>query len=126
MSLDVYLTTPITKPQDECACPHCPGHGQVGGDTVFSANITHNLNTMADAAGIYGVLWRPAENGVATAQDLIAPLEEGLTTLNADPERFYAMNPANGWGSYDGLLAFVKDYLRACRENPECEVRVCR
>lgn len=26
---------------------------------IFSANITHNLNAMAEAAGIYKHLWRP-------------------------------------------------------------------
>lgn len=26
---------------------------------VFETNITHNLNTMADKAGIYYACWRP-------------------------------------------------------------------
>ena len=29
------------------------------GDELYSANITHNLTGMADAAGIYMHLWRP-------------------------------------------------------------------
>ena len=28
-------------------------------EEVFSANITNNLNKMANAAGIYDALWRP-------------------------------------------------------------------
>ena len=126
MSLDVYLHTPITKPADECSCPFCEGHGQEGGAEVFSANITHNLGGMAREAGEYAAMWRPDENGMRTASDLIAPLEAGLAALEADPDRFMAMNPENGWGSYDGLVRFVRRYLEACRENPECTVYACR
>jgi hypothetical protein len=32
-------------------------------ECVFDANITHNLNKMADAAGIYEACWRPEEIG---------------------------------------------------------------
>lgn len=126
MSLDVYLRTPITKPADECSCPFCEGHGQEGGTEVFSANITHNLGGMARDAGIYGVMWRPEENGIATAADMIDALESGLALLEADPDRFKAMNPENGWGSYDGLVSFVRRYLEACRENQESTVYACR
>lgn len=126
MSLDVYLHTPITKPADECSCPHCEGHGQVGGETVYDANITHNLGAMAREAGVYAAMWRPDENGMVTAADLIAPLEAGLALLEDDPDRFRAMNPPNGWGSYDGLVRFVRRYLTACRENPTATVVVSR
>ena len=34
---------------------------------VYSANITHNLNTMADEAGIYKHLWRPDEIKITKA-----------------------------------------------------------
>jgi hypothetical protein len=33
----------------------------VSTDEVYSHNITHNLTRMADAAGVYTALWRPAE-----------------------------------------------------------------
>ena len=45
---------------------------------VFDANITHNLTDMANAAGIYGVVWRPEENGIDCAEQLIAPLTEAI------------------------------------------------
>lgn len=55
---------------------------------IFSANITHNLNKMADAAGIYMCLWRPDEIEITKASQLIEPLRNGLHTLISDPERF--------------------------------------
>ena len=93
---------------------------------VFSANITHNLGNMASEAGIYKYLWRPEEIGVHRAQQLIQPLKEGLALLESSPEQFTAFNPKNGWGSYDGLVRFVGEYLQACEENPDADVSVSR
>jgi len=93
---------------------------------VYWANITHNLNKMADEAGIYTYLWQPEETGVTKAQELIEPLTNGLALLNSDPERFKALNPPNGWGDYDGLCGFVAEYLQACKNWPEATVRASR
>lgn len=63
---------------------------------------------------------------IAHARDLIAPLTAGLALLESDPDRFKAFNPANGWGDYDGLVRFVRDYLAACKEDPDTTVEVSR
>lgn len=67
-------------------------------ETVVSFNMTHNLAPMAEAAGLYNCLWRPAENGYVCGRDVIEPLQKGLQKLLAEPEKFKALNPANGWG----------------------------
>lgn len=148
MSLDVYLTMKGMKPsvdgsgifvrEDGCIVEisraewdaRFPGRepavALTNDDTAYEANITHNLNTMASHAGIYDCMWRPDENGIETAAQLIEPLEVGLSLLQSDPERFEALNPSNGWGSYEGLVRFTRNYLEACREYPEAEVRVSR
>lgn len=107
MSLDVYLQ--VTKPCD-----------------VYSANITHNLNKMADLVGLYQPLWRPDEIGVTTAKQLIPLLREGIAKLVDNKEEAEKLNPSNGWGSYDSLLRFARDYLTACEDNPEATVNVSR
>ena len=94
--------------------------------TVYSANITHNLNKMADAAGIYMHLWRPEEIGITKAAQLIIPLREGVNRLNADPVKFRQYNSPNGWGMYEHFVPFVEQYLAACEENPDAEVSVSR
>ena len=94
--------------------------------TVYNANITHNLGKMAREAGLYEPLWRPDENGIRTASQLVEPLSEALVRLEEDPARFQAFNPENGWGTYDGLVGFVRDYLAACRAYPSAEVPVWR
>jgi len=93
---------------------------------VYSRNITHNVNDMAKAAGIYYPLWRPDEIGITKAQQLIEPLTLGLALLLNDSTQFKALNPVNGWGSYDTLVDFVRDYLTACIETPDADVSVSR
>jgi hypothetical protein len=93
---------------------------------VYSANITHNLGTMADAAGIYNYLWRPEELGIMLAGELIAPLTEGLEKLKADPAKFEALNALNSWGLYKHFVPFVEKYLKACVENPDAAISVSR
>lgn len=107
MSLDVSLTAP--RPTE-----------------VFTANITHNLTEMAEAAGLYQALWRPEELKVTTAAELMTLLEAGLERLSGNRELFVQFNSPSGWGSYDGLVKFVENYLAACRKYPDAIVSVCR
>jgi len=99
---------------------------QTGGGEVFSANITHNLGKMASEAGIYKHLWRPDEIGITKARELIEPLTDGLALMQTDPDRFEALNPENGWGSYDGFVPWIAKYLEACRTYPDADVSVWR
>jgi len=93
---------------------------------VFWKNITHNLNTMADKAGIYKALWRPEEIGAKKAKDVIKLLERGLKELKSRPEYFKKFNPPNGWGDYEGFLKFVESCLEACKKYPNAEIYVSR
>lgn len=95
-------------------------------EEVFEANITHNLNIMADEAGIYYHLWRPDECNITKAKELIDGLEAGLWKLKNDPKYFKQFNPENGWGKYEGLVEFVEKYLNACKTYPEAIVSVSR
>ena len=116
MSLDVYLYREYHVSYD-------------GGKTlesreecIFHANITHNLNRMAQEVGFYGELWRPAELGIIKAEQLIKPLTKGLEKLKEDPVRFSRFNAPNGWGVYDNLVEFTSNYLEACKEFPKTTV----
>lgn len=152
MSLDVYLTAdvPPTAPTDgsgifvrrngqtvemsraewDCAFPNqepviLTAEADVN-TGVYSANITHNLGKMADAAGIYEHLWRPDEIGVTKAGELIDPLTEGLARLKSDPAKYEQFNASNGWGLYEHFVPFVERYLTACKQYPNALVRVSR
>ena len=125
MSLDVYL---YGLEQDHlCECTHCGNtHKATVADLLYSANITHNLNTMAEEAGIYKALWRPEEIGIATSSQLIEPLTQGLALLESDPKRFKAFDSPNGWGLYVNFVPFVRDYLEACKRHPDARVEASR
>ena len=147
MSLDVYLECDKTEPErwaifiredgqtKEISLEEWnkrfpgrrPSLAHVGGTgEVYSGNITHNLRTMAEACGLYNALWRPDETGISKADQLIPILADGLRKLLANPEKYKAHNPANGWGNYDNLVKFVDEYLGACKENPTANVHVSR
>lgn len=107
MSLDVHLMK--TEPHQ-----------------IYWANITHNLNTMAQKAGIYKELWRPDEIGITKAHQLIEPLTQGLKKLKKSPAKYKKFNSPNGWGTYEHFVPFVEKYLQACIDNPEADVEVDR
>lgn len=113
MSLDVYLYKNKTALNSDSAA-------------LYENNITHNLNTMAEEAGIYKALWRPEELGFKRAKDLIPLLTIGLQALNHNPSYFKNFNPENGWGDYNNLKGFVEDYLKACKDYPSSIILISR
>lgn len=40
---------------------------------------------------------------------MTTPQMDWLDALEADPEQYRAMNPENGWGSYDSLLGVLRE-----------------
>lgn len=95
-------------------------------ECVFDANITHNLNKMADAAGIYEACWRPEEIGATKASDIIPILEKGFEDMKARPEYYKQFDLPNGWGLYIHFLPWVESYLNACRKYPDAIIEVSR
>ena len=76
MSLDFYLEIEVDTGAPE---PHKV--------ELYSGNITHNLNKMAEEAGIYKCLWHPYElYENPTAGMLVPHLEAGLLKLKSHPE----------------------------------------
>ena len=125
MSLDVYLYG--KKQIVECVCQCCENkHTREERPCLYTDNITHNLNKMAGEAGIYKHLWRPEEINIKKAGELVQPLTDGLALLESDPSRFVQFNAPNGWGTYNHFVPFVRNYLEACKQNPEAEIEISR
>lgn len=101
---------------------------EIDGNTigVFDVNITHNLGTMAQEAGIYYALWQPEEIGVSHAKEIVTLLEAGLRDLLARPDHFRKFDSPNGWGIYDHFLPFVEEVLEGCRKYPNAKISVSR
>lgn len=94
--------------------------------TVYSSNMTHNLGKMAVEAGIYHCVWRPDENGITAASQIVEPLRKGIERLKADPVHFKQFSASNGWGTYDQFIPWLIEYLNACETYPDAEVSVSR
>lgn len=90
---------------------------------VFDSNITHNLGRMAREAGLYDALW---DSHGALAATLIDDLKWGLMDLVGNADKYRALAPANGWGSYEGLVQFTQEFYNACVANPDATVGVCK
>lgn len=90
-----------------------------------SWNYTHNTNRMIAAAledhahlvtppcggslgDIIGPAWWDRLEG-ASAYEGREYLSSIIESLESDPEKYRGMNPENGWGSYDGVLATLRE-----------------
>lgn len=126
MSLDVYLIEAEEK-EVPCRCECCGNiHRSTAREELYSSNITHNLGKMAKEAGIYQALWRPDEPYPHKSKDIIEVVEKGLALMESDPYRFKNFDAANGWGTYDQFVPWIKDYLAALKQFPESDIKVSR
>lgn len=97
-----------------------------------SWNYTHNTNGMIAAAymaaagedtpqaggslgPMIGPAWWQRLEGMTGAEGA-QYLGQIIAGLTSDPALFRAMNPANEWGSYDGLLRVLRDMRNASED----------
>lgn len=106
MSLDVWLT--------------------FEGNSVFEGNLTHNLNRMAEEAGLYYAIWRPCEVGANRAFDIAPSLIDGLRFMKRNRDFLVRFNHENGYGCFDDLERFVESYLVSCLVWPDAKISVHR
>lgn len=119
MSLDIYLIEEKVN-----KCPHCGKEISVDKEEVYSTNITHNLNTMAHACGLYELLWNCKE--LTQANKIITQLQVGHDLLKANPEKYKEYNSSNGWGIYEDFLWFVDALLKACKNHPKAFIEISK
>lgn len=147
MSLDVYIKYKhpkkriIKKGLDVVDCESTIA--VYNEDTGWHANITHNMNEMADHIPVsyqveeetyentlYQLVWRPEEVGIGNVcnnTDTVAEaLQTGLAYMITHREKLLHYNPSNGWGDYYGFLEWLIAYWKACLDNPGCEIEVSR
>ncbi len=125
MSLDVILELRPSRPEKFEDCLQILKAGSIGIE-VYTDNITHNLCEMAQAAGIYYSLWRPEEIDFCYARQLIAPLRAALKRLQERPNYFKTFDATNSWGTYNDLVRFIENYLDACQQWPDANIKVWR
>jgi len=108
MSLGVYL---------DRSCPHCGARF----DVEVTDGITYNLMPMFREAG-----WDHTLYDGWTGAMMLPVAQAALDALKKDPERFQALNPSNGWGSYSDSIWFFSRLVGACEQNPDHIMRFNR
>lgn len=104
-------------------CDACIHPCQGGGEWSYTGNVGPMICEALGVADAQDAL--PASTGSWHARldglrgdrgaDLLNRI---LRRLEANPARFEAMNPPNGWGTYDGLLKVLSDMRDAVGEYP--------
>lgn len=107
MSYDVYLSIDTGGPE-----PALVTDGR---------NMTSNVSPMwrlagADIAAFHG----------RTAGECLPQLREAIERMETDPAPFRALNPANGWGSYETCLRFLRELAEDFVAHPKATVEVSR
>ena len=90
--------------------------------TVWELNVTHNLVPMARALGVYEAIWCPEDIGCSQAWGILPMLRDAYHTLRADREDYRSYEPGNGWGTVEGMIDVLSDYLRACVQWPHATI----
>jgi hypothetical protein len=105
---------------------------------VAEFNYTHNCNCMMSAVledaghvlekhwliGHMGKSWFYVLEGIG-GDKARETLELIINGMKKEPERFEAMNPENGWGSYDRVLKVLEEMLSKTKQFPSAKWRVC-
>lgn len=78
-----------------------------------------------------GPMWRHAGANLAEfagkrAGDCAVILRAAIARMEADPATYEAMNPENGWGSYDRLLPALRRLAGIFESSPDGVVWVSR
>lgn len=143
MSLDVYINYKEKKQANYFLDhPYIYDNLTEGDKNAFheegywSANITHNLGSMADQIPVatsemettlYYICWRPEEIFETPTTDLVlAGLLQGIWYMVCHRKELLEFESPNGWGTYEGFMKFLLNYKQACEDNPGCEIEVSR
>jgi hypothetical protein len=83
-------------------------------------NYTSNVAPMwTDALG-----HRLSELKEKNAGDSLPALERAVAALEAAPAKYETMNPANGWGDYEGAVTYLRRLRDACAAHPKATIHI--
>ena len=81
----------------------------------YDRNYTYNVSPMFyEAMGGDGI----ASIEGKTGEEAAPLLSQAIKAMVEEPEKYKAMNPANGWGDYDGALELLRDLRSWGLESP--------
>lgn len=86
-----------------------------------AGNYTYNVSQM-----YYDVLGGDGLRGLheMVCAEALPLINEACAKMVADPEKYRAMNPPNGWGDYEGALRYLQGIGEMCAEHPKAKLAV--
>lgn len=89
---------------------------------IYEANITYNLAPM-----YYKCVDK--EKGLKKLDNMnckkaLPIVNKAITDMLNNANEYRKLNPANGWGSYEGLLAKLQEIRNCCESNPDGIINV--
>ena len=111
MSLDLWLASSI--------CPTCQHQ-----ERTDLLNYTYNVAPMWYE--IYPNQKQMINVDGLTGKESLPLLEYALQMLNRTPAKFIAMNPENGWGSYETFKVYIKNLIVFAISHPTWIWEACR
>jgi hypothetical protein len=96
------------------------GKGEVeipGTESNYTYNVSPMLKAIDWKEGIHIL------NG-KKAQDCVLSLQFGIRKMEDNSAEYIAMNPENGWGSYEGCLKWLRTILSHCEQHPLATLRI--
>lgn len=82
-------------------------------------SITYNLSPMFTDVlnGVY-----LGKFAGAPCVEAAGPLASAAERLRSEPDKYRAMNPENGWGTYEGAVKYLETFAQVCAEHPEAKI----
>lgn len=99
----------------------------LGGDELATIETKH-LNYTYNCGPMFG----KANNGIglsealdgSIAKDAEILLRRVVCEMVNNPSDYQKLNPANGWGSYEGFMKFLLDFAEECRKYPNATISI--
>ena len=85
---------------------------------VDIGNYTSNVASMWNKALGYEFSELDGEN----CGNCLDDLRRAVNDMESNPIEYRKMNPANGWGDYEGALDFLDKLKRECARNPKAKI----
>lgn len=119
MSYDIWLTAGACRDER-------PGNYTYNVDAMFALALGE---PDAGVRGGVDVVLRRVEPALGRfrdkrAGDCVSSLDAAVAAMRANPTAYTKLNPASGWGNYEGALGYLEAFRDACRDSPDAIVEM--
>lgn len=86
----------------------------------YGWSMTYNVSPMYREAFGHSIM---DLNGLP-APEAADRMEAALRDMENNPTKYKAMNPPNGWGSYEAAMSILRQMIPICRQHPKATFEI--